>query len=134
METYFDERFGTFTVNRFTYPGAETYYSIDGYTIETYTLSILVFTDTIDGVKNCLENICAITEHIKELDASARNIFKKKLGASKKDLNEIELNGIWYYTDTYFEFLYDLPEDAGFEYVKAIFDNHKAVDATIDNY
>jgi hypothetical protein len=54
---------------------------------------------------------------------------------SEEDLDEIELNGIWYYKDKHFELLYDLSEEAGLEYAMAIFnENNMAIDATMDNY
>ena len=132
QKTYNDKKFGIFTLQKFTY---DTYYNVEEFEIRNYTLSILVFVDNENDLKQCIEGLCQLIEKIDEMDTLARKIFIKKIGATKKDLKEIELNGIWYYKDKHFELLYNLPEKVGLEYAKAIFnENDIAIDATMDNY
>ena len=131
-KTYKDEKFGTFTLYKYTY---DTYYNIEEYKTGNYTLSILVFVDNMDDLKQCIDKLNQLNENIEKLDKLSRKIFIEKLESTEEDLNEIELNGIWYYKDKHFELLYNLPEEVGLEYVKAIFnENNIAIDATMDNY
>ncbi|GHU21722.1 hypothetical protein FACS1894164_02660 [Spirochaetia bacterium] len=124
---YEGKKLGSFEFNKFTY---DTYYSIDKYRFDNYKISIIVYVETINELKKCVEYIYKIIEDIIELDKSARKIFLENLEAAEDDLNEIELSGIYYYKDEHFELIYDLPEEVGFEYVKAIFDNNNvAIDA-----
>ena len=133
---YIDKKFGTFEFNKFTY---ESYYSVDEYKLNDSTISIIVYVETVDELKESLASLYKIVDNIDELDKSARKIFCEKLEASDDDLGEISVGGIYYYKDKHFEFIYDLPEatseEVGLEYVKAIFDeNGIATDATMDNY
>ena len=129
---YEDKKLGSFKFNKFTYL---THYSIDEYKIDNYKISIIVYVETINELKKCVEYIYKIIENIIELDKSARKIFLEKLEATEDNLNEIELGGIYYYKDEHFEFIYYLPEETDFDYIKAIFDNNSvAIDATMENY
>ena len=133
-KNYVDEKFGDF---KFTdWPYGDPHYYIENYKTGKYFIGILnVYTNNESGLKKCLKKLKNIFQKIDELDDMARKSFSKELDATEEDLNEIEIDNLYYYENGNFELFYNLPEEELFEYVSVIFDeNFLVIDTTASNY
>jgi hypothetical protein len=125
---YEDERFGTFVLNKY------TSYGIDKYKLNKNIISIIVYVETTNELKECLEHLYKIIDNINELGGLSRKIFLEKFEVSEDGLGEIRISEIRYEKDKHFALLYDLPEkireEVGTKRIKVYFDeNNVAIDA-----